>query len=514
MKLSMLLIAITASLCLSQTPLRYTDSLFTVEQTHIDHVYATAPELTSPYTCESSTQNTNLTMHVFQPVNDTLSVRPLLICTHGGAFISGNKEHDDMMAFCEEFAEKGYVTATIQYRLGMNTLSSISSERAVYRALQDSRAVVRYFKEFPSEFCIDTTNIYFLGSSAGAFMALHNVFMNEESERPAGSYAISNMPPTTDDGPDLGSLDAISPSYNHNAQPKAIIPLWGALQDTILIKPEDSGIPALLVHGTSDDIVPFGCGSPFGVPTLPPTYGSQLIAQRMANLYMEYETYFVPGEGHEFYGVTNGNWDPAPNAYWDTVLTYCTNFMYNQHKPEARFSYIKQNEKEVIFCDSSTGAVQWLWNFGDDSTSIEQNPIHIYNEDGDYTVKLTIWNNIQSWDTISTVISITSTSIPTKQGKTPERFALLQNYPNPFNPATTIAFLLPAHAQVYDVSLEIFDLNGQRIRTLLKDNLTAGKHQAVWDGRNDKGNLTGSGLYIYRLRAGSFITYKKMLLLK
>src|SRR3989339_1904324 len=131
----------------SQDKERYFDSLFVATQTHTNLVYTTAPQLTSPYISESSTATVDLKMHIFQPQGDAQQKRPMLVCFHGGGFVSGNKEHDDMIEFCKIFAQKGYVTATAQYRLGMNLLSNTSGERSVYRAIQDSRALLRYLRE-------------------------------------------------------------------------------------------------------------------------------------------------------------------------------------------------------------------------------------------------------------------------------------------------------------------------------------------------------------------------------
>ena len=79
----------------------------------------------------------------------------------------------------------------------------------------------------------------------------------------------------------------------------------------------------------------------------------------------------------------------------------------------------------------------------------------------------------------------------------PKAFKLHQNYPNPFNPQTTIAYDLPDESMV---SVEIFNLVGQRIRLLLNSqNQGPGYMQVVWDGRNDQGKLMGSGVYLYSI---------------
>jgi hypothetical protein len=100
---------------------------------------------------------------------------------------------------------------------------------------------------------------------------------------------------------------------------------------------------------------------------------------------------------------------------------------------------------------------------------------------------------------------------PVEDRPLPSVLTLLGNHPNPFNPKTIIAFALPADQEV---NLAIFDLRGQRVRTLLRGPLAAGHHQAVWLGRDDAGRSVASGTYFYRLSAGGEQRVGKMLLLK
>jgi len=94
----------------------------------------------------------------------------------------------------------------------------------------------------------------------------------------------------------------------------------------------------------------------------------------------------------------------------------------------------------------------------------------------------------------------------------PEAFALANNYPNPFNPATTIKYALP---EASDVTLEIYNVVGQVVRTLVADHQNAGRYVVQWDATNDSGHSLSSGIYFYRLQAGGeFLEVKKMLLLK
>jgi len=90
-------------------------------------------------------------------------------------------------------------------------------------------------------------------------------------------------------------------------------------------------------------------------------------------------------------------------------------------------------------------------------------------------------------------------------------FQLFQNYPNPFNPQTTIDFILPKTERI---QLAIFNLSGQRVITLLSGILTAGNYQLSWDGRDDKGDLVSSGVYVYRLLSSTVAVSRKMVLVQ
>ena len=94
----------------------------------------------------------------------------------------------------------------------------------------------------------------------------------------------------------------------------------------------------------------------------------------------------------------------------------------------------------------------------------------------------------------------------------PEKFEFsLGNYPNPFNPETIIRFSIPEDS---NVKLEIFNIRGQRVRTLVNENLMRGNHQAVWNGIDENGRSVGSGIYMYRLQSEKQTMTRRMVLLK
>jgi hypothetical protein len=93
----------------------------------------------------------------------------------------------------------------------------------------------------------------------------------------------------------------------------------------------------------------------------------------------------------------------------------------------------------------------------------------------------------------------------------PGGFQLYDNYPNPFNPLTVISYDLPTSA---DVKLEVFNLMGRKVTTLVDTRQEEGHHQVEWNSKNSSGQRVASGVYFYRLTADEFTTTKKMTLIK
>jgi hypothetical protein len=93
----------------------------------------------------------------------------------------------------------------------------------------------------------------------------------------------------------------------------------------------------------------------------------------------------------------------------------------------------------------------------------------------------------------------------------PYRFELSQNYPNPFNPITTIEYSLPKRSHV---TIEVYNVLGQKVQTLADQEESAGSYTITWDGRTNSGQSAATGVYLYRFEAGDHVETKKMLLLK
>ena len=303
--------------------LRFIDDIFDDVSVTENIVYGNAPDLPFIFLFEWNTYDIDLHMDVYEPIGDTMSDRPVIIFAHSGAFFIGDKNAQDMTALCESAAKKGYVAISMEYRLGLNILSSYSGERAVYRGVQDGSAIIRYLREFHDEFNIDYDKIFFWGSSAGSFIGLHLSYV-DDNERPLSTYGNSF-------DPDLGCIDCEGNNYIHPSKPAAIVSTWGAISNLDFID-EDENIPTILFHGTSDLIVPYNEGYPFTLNiTLPYVYGSSKISEKMNLLGINNTLVLEENKGHEYYGAFNGNFDlgGGPNDYWDSILYDASHFLYN-----------------------------------------------------------------------------------------------------------------------------------------------------------------------------------------
>ncbi len=111
----------------------------------------------------------------------------------------------------------------------------------------------------------------------------------------------------------------------------------------------------------------------------------------------------------------------------------------------------------------------------------------------------------QTYTLLSTITGID------QEGLQPQKFLLSPNYPNPFNPTTLISYTIAVSS---NVELRIYNQLGQIVRTLVYSKQPVGSYQIEWDGKNNKGNLLASGVYFQRLKVGSFVKTRKMILLR
>ena len=103
------------------------------------------------------------------------------------------------------------------------------------------------------------------------------------------------------------------------------------------------------------------------------------------------------------------------------------------------------------------------------------------------------------------------TSVSDNDQSIPYRFSLSQNYPNPFNPSTLVKFTL---AERGNVNLDIYDMLGRKVKTLVSGTLESGEHEIIWNSIDESGDEVASGIYLYKLVSGGFTLVKRMTLLR
>ena len=131
-------------------------------------------------------------------------------------------------------------------------------------------------------------------------------------------------------------------------------------------------------------------------------------------------------------------------------------------------------------------------------------------ENGTYLYQVTaVYENEESAP--ATVEAIITSVSDSDENAITLRTTLHSNYPNPFNPETTISFSLSVESHV---SIVIFNIRGQKVRTLVNSNHSAGNHSVVWNGKDENGSDVGSGIYFYQMQTNDYVTTRKMVLMK
>jgi PKD repeat protein len=170
----------------------------------------------------------------------------------------------------------------------------------------------------------------------------------------------------------------------------------------------------------------------------------------------------------------------------------------------------------VQFNDLSIGDItSWAWDFNNDGTidSNEQNPVFTYTEAGRYSVRLSV--NDGEFELVMPDMIYASPVSDIDDVLIPQITSLSEAFPNPFNPETTISYTVrSAESGLEHVSIEVFNIKGQKVRTLVDSPHQSGYYSVVWNGRDEVDREVASGVYLYRMKVGNFTETKRMILMK
>lgn len=308
--------------------------------------------------------------------------RPLLLLFHSGAFYNGDKKDAGLPQMGNYFAERGFVVASINHRLGFKPIAA-DVDRAGYRALQDAYAAVCHLIDNADEYRIDKNNIFAAGTSAGAITALNLAFLREENRpeatieekfslistgvkianlfQPNLESDLKNISKKLGLDSDLGSIYKVRGSNDCQFQIKAVVNMWGAVHTLEMLK--NSPQTAILsFHGDKDRIVPHEFGYPFKEVLEPyvdsifnnlpkvmkplawigrnfilrgktfnefvfnPIYGSKNIHDKAISLGMRSELHLVEGGRHSLH-LNLPDYTTLSDYFYDTILPVTTRFL-------------------------------------------------------------------------------------------------------------------------------------------------------------------------------------------
>ena len=343
---------------------RYLNPIFTSSRTD-DIKFADALGIVyPPYVGEGFTTDEELFFDLYQADGDVMTKRPLIILAFGGAFLGGSKRQAELVDYCYAMADRGFVVAAIDYRIGFGIQNSGSAVRAVYRAGQDVRSAVRYFKGNAATYGIDSSLVFTGGNSAGAIAALNAAYVEEIERETSTLFEPTYFQDNTlaPDWPDLGCIDCSggvgtfpTPSQI-SGKPKAVINLWGAVADLNFINSSNDQ-PVISFHGDDDNIVNIGAGAPYGVSAIfPVLYGLEALHPHLDALGIYNEYYIFEGVGHEVWE------DPTHAAF---IKDKSAAFLYKMMKPEA--TAILGNASPIVSCTESysvnpNGGSTYCWD--------------------------------------------------------------------------------------------------------------------------------------------------------
>lgn len=253
-----------------------------------------------------------LTMNIYEPSGDVATQRPVIIFAHGGSFIGGAKTDAEQVELCTRFAKRGYVTATIDYRIGMGfPINQANAQKAVWRATQDMKAAVRFFRKdaaTTNTYKIDPNFIFVGGYSAGAFMAIHYAYLDQPSEIPA---AI--------DTNQLGGLEGNSGNPGYSSAINGVLNLAGAVGDTTWIKSGDE--PMVTAQGNNDATVPY-CTAMIYVSGFP-----IMVVSGGGTMHIRCYNLGIDNPIHTYYNGSHSA-DISPTVNMDSTIALLSDFVY------------------------------------------------------------------------------------------------------------------------------------------------------------------------------------------
>jgi len=247
-------------------------------------------------------------MDIYIPDGDTEINRPIILYMHGGSFYGGDKTMTDCIDFCTSMAKRGYITASLNYRLSDLVTFTFSQEEqytTVLKAVSDVKSAIRYFrKDFTNgdTYGIDPNTIFVGGYSAGGVIAVHLAFIDNISDLPTSPInvqaIINNVSP-------IHGLEGDAGNYGYSSDVNGVISFAGGINDINWIDATDE--PLVSIQGTSDLTVNYNCGPGMNNQLILTLCGSGEMHPQADLVGVINDKLIFTGEGHVWAASGNGN---------------------------------------------------------------------------------------------------------------------------------------------------------------------------------------------------------------
>jgi hypothetical protein len=436
------------------------------QQRYLDSVFASVtvtPDVTygmNVTVITGSPALDTLQMDIYEPAGDTSTARPLIIYIHTGSFLppplngqcTGDKRDSATVAMCMEFAKKGYVCASIDYRLGWNPVSPDQDTRtgtllnAVYRAVQDVKSCVRYFRmtmaTMSNPYRIDDTKIALDGQGSGGYVALAYECIDDYGDITIPKFLnLTTTNPYIDtslsgDWDGYGGNGLNQPALNNPGYPNDIhfvVNMGGALGDSSWLTAGKA--PVVCLHVPNDPFAPYTYG-----PVIVPTTGQFVVNVSGGYNIVRQANYLGNNNSFIFLGLTD-------------VYTQRANMVNDGY--DGLFPLIRPTWPSPPYLGGEAGPWEW-W----DTSCSQDTPSHASNPDMSPTKGKAYVDSAQGYicprmyRALGLNVGVDEVSKLDKSVKV---------YPNP----STGNFKIAIDAYYVDLrSIEISDLTGKLVRVI------------------------------------------------
>lgn len=240
----------------------------------------------------------SLQFNLFYPTGASSKQKyPLVVICHGGGFSGGNRFN--VTALCDRLADEGFATVGFDYRTGYNnggdlpncTADSISMKNAIYRAIQDVNACIRFLVANSEKYNIDTSKIFLGGSSAGATLALNAAYIDDSTAKIYFKEQFNLL------GGPQSSGGNVTAAYTL----KGIVDMWGSVVSNQLINTNYRAYPTIIFKGEEDGGTPDSAGHMFECSNYPVVYAGIAIYDRLQQQNVSSIFHFLQNANHPAY---------------------------------------------------------------------------------------------------------------------------------------------------------------------------------------------------------------------